>query len=143
MDREPPSSTDAFRPTVAQIEHIALATNDLECLCAFYQQLGAVASPPSTDPDTGIRSGVLDFGGVRLELFERPGGREGTAGNQRLPGHSHIGFALGSADAVDELSRVIEAAGYRVLEPPHRTGELGRYESVVVDPDGNRLKLTV
>jgi lactoylglutathione lyase len=143
MDREPPSSTDAFRPTVAQIEHIALATNDLECLCAFYQQLGAVASPPSTDPDTGIRSCVLDFCGVRLELFERPGGREGTAGNERLPGLSHIGFALGSADAVDELSRVIEAAGYRVLEPPHRTGELGRYESVVVDPDGNRLKLTV
>jgi predicted enzyme related to lactoylglutathione lyase len=35
------------------------------------------------------------------------------------------------------------AAGHRVLEPPHRTGELGRYESVVLDPDGNRLKLTV
>jgi predicted enzyme related to lactoylglutathione lyase len=30
-----------------------------------------------------------------------------------------------------------------VLEPPHRTGDLGRYESIVVDPDGNRLKLMV
>jgi hypothetical protein len=30
-----------------------------------------------------------------------------------------------------------------VLERPHRTGELGRYESVVVEADGNRLKLSV
>ena len=59
------------------------------------------------------------------------------------PGLAHLGFALGSADAVDEFSRAIAAAGHRVLEPPHRAGELGRYESVVLDPDGNRLKLTV
>ena len=109
----------------------------------FYRLLGAVASPPSTDPDTGIRSCVLDFHGVRLELLELQGGREGTAGNEQLPALSHFGFALGSADAVDELSLVIAAAGYRVLEPPHRAGELGRYESVVVDPDGNGVKLTV
>jgi hypothetical protein len=30
-----------------------------------------------------------------------------------------------------------------VLEPPHRAGELGRYESIALDPDGNRLKLSV
>ena len=136
-------SIDALGPTVAQIEHIALATDDVECLRDFYQLFGAVASPPSTDPDTGVRTCVLDFCGVRLELFERPGGRKPTAGTERFPRLSHVGFALGSADAVDELSRIIDAAGYRVLEPPHRTGELGRYESVVLDPDGNRLKLTV
>ena len=66
--------------------------------------------------------------------------RPATSGCRGL---AHLGFALGSADAVDELSRVIAAAGHRVLEPPHRAGELGRYESVVLDPDGNRLKLTV
>jgi lactoylglutathione lyase len=135
--------SDAFRPTAAQIEHVALATNDLGCLCDFYQQLGTVASPPCTDPDTGLRSCVLDFCGVRLELFERPRNGEGAAGAGGSPGLAHVGFALGSADAVDELSRVMAAAGHRVLEPPHRAGELGRYESVVLDPDGNRLKLTV
>ncbi len=129
--------------TVAQIEHIALATNDLEPLCDFYRQLGAVASPPATDSDTGLRSCVLDFCGVRLEVFERPRSSEGAAGEWRSPGVLHLGFALESADAVDELSGVIGAAGHRVLEPPHRTGEPGRYESVVLDPDGNRLKLTV
>ena len=136
-------SGGAFGSTVAQLEHIGLATRNVECLCDFYRLLGAVASPPCIDPDTGVRSCVLDFYGVRLELLELPGRRETTAGNEQLPGLSHIGFALGSADAVDELSRVIAAAGYRVLEPPHRVGELVRYESVVVDPDGNRLKLTV
>ena len=136
-------SSDAFHLAVAQIEHIALATSDVERLCDFYQLLGATASPPSADPGTGLRSRALDFCGVRLELFERPGRAEGAVGDALAPGLMHIGFALGSADAVDELSRVIATAGHRVLERPHRTGELGRYESVVLDPDGNRLKLTV
>jgi lactoylglutathione lyase len=136
-------SSDALRPTVAQIEHIALATNDLECLCDFYEQLGALASPPSTDPDTGLRSCVLDFCGVRLELFEPPASSEGPVDVRRSTGLLHLGFVLGSADAVDALSNVIAAAGHRVFEPPHRAGELGRYESVVLDPDGNRVMLTV
>jgi lactoylglutathione lyase len=135
-------SSDPNR-TVAQIEHIALATSDLERLCDFYRQLGAVASPPSIDPDTGLRSAALDFCGVRLELFERPRGRQDATGDGRSPTLLHLGFALESADAVDELSGVIAAAGYRVLEPPRRTGAVGRYESVVLDPDGNRLKLSV
>jgi len=120
-----------------------LATDDIESLRDFYLQLGGVASPLSTDPDTGLRSCVLDFCGIHLEVFRRRGGGERVAGDEGSPGLLHLGFALGSADAVDELSSVIAAAGHRVLEPPHRAGELGRYESVVLDPDGNRLKLTV
>ena len=129
--------------TLAQIEHIALATNDLERLRDFYVLLGPVASPPFTDREAGVRGCVLDFCGVRLELLEPSGRRVTTAGTDRLRALGHIGFVVGSADAVDELTRVIAAAGYRVLEPPHRAGVLGRYESVVVDPDGNRVKLTV
>ena len=136
-------SSDELGPTVAQIDHIALATNALECLRDFYQQLGAVASPPFADLDTGLRRCALDFCGVRLELFEWSCSREGAASDGPSSGLVHIGFALGSADAVDELIGVLAAAGHRVLELPHRTGELGRYESVVLDPDGNRLKLTV
>lgn len=136
-------SSNAFRPTIAQIEHIALTTNDLECLSDFYRQLGAMASPPFTDPETGARSCVLDFCGVRLELFERSGSLRGAAGVGPSSVLVHLGFALGSADAVDELSGVFAADGHRVLEPPHRIGELGRYESVVLDPEGNRVKLMV
>jgi lactoylglutathione lyase len=135
-------SGDAFLPTVAQIEHIALATTDLEGLCDFYGRFGAVSSPPGVDPGTGLRSCSLDFCSVRLELLEQSRSRD-AAGNVISSGLVYLGFALGSADAVDELTGVLAAAGHRVLEPPHRAGELGRYESVVLDPDGNRLKLVV
>jgi lactoylglutathione lyase len=136
-------SNDAFHPMAAQVEHIALATNDVDRLCDFYRQLGAMASPVATDSGTGLRSRVLDFCGVRLELLERPGRREGADPSALAPGLVHLGFALGSADAVDELTRVIATAGHRVLERPHRAGERGRYESVVLDPDGHRVKFIV
>jgi hypothetical protein len=63
-----------------------------------------------------------------------PAGRQSGLSPRELardalaPGFVHLGFALGSADAVDELTRVIATAGHRVLERPHRTGERGRYE---------------
>jgi lactoylglutathione lyase len=136
-------SSGAFHPAVARLEHIALATNDAERLCGFYQLLGAMAAPVAPDLGTGVRSRVLDFCGVGLELSEQPCRGQGVAGGVLAPGFVHLGFALGSADAVDELTRVIAAAGHRVIEWPHRTGELGRYESVVLDPDGNRVRLTV
>src|SRR5262249_4142682 len=124
-------SSRAVRPTVAQIEHIALATDDVEALRDFYLQLGGVASEPSRDPRTGLQTCMLDFCGVRLELLERPDRGKGAAGDDRSSRLVHLGFALGSADAVDNLSEVVAAAGYRVLEWPRRTCELGCYEGVV------------
>jgi len=134
--------SDGCLPTLAQIDHIALVTGDLDRLCAFYGLLGAAASAPSGASGPGARSCVLDFCGIRLEVFERRGFRGHASGVGPSPGLLHLGFALGSADAVDELSRVLAAGGHRVLEQPHRD-DLGSYESVVLDPDGNRLKLTV
>jgi lactoylglutathione lyase len=135
--------SEAPRPRVAQLGQIALATDDVEGLCDFYRLLGGVASPPCIDRESGLQSCILDFCGVRLELLERPGHGEGASVDGQSSGLVYLSFALGTADAVDELSGVMAAAGYRVLEPPQRTCEDGCYESVVLDPDGNRLKLTV
>ena len=134
--------SEAPRPRVAQLGQIALATDDVECLGDFYRLIGGVASPPCIN-DSGLQSCVLDFCGVRLELLERPDHSEGAAVDGQSSGLVYLSFALGTADAVDELSGVIAAAGYRVLEPPRRTCEIGCYESVVLDPDGNRVRLTV
>jgi lactoylglutathione lyase len=128
---------------IAQIERIALATNDLESLCDFYRRLGGIASPLPTGSEDDLHACALDFCGIRLEVFERPHNRGEAAEEGMSPRLLHLGFALGSADAVDELSRALAADGYRVLEPPHRTRETGRYKSVVLDPDGNRLELSV
>jgi lactoylglutathione lyase len=121
---------------IVGIEHIALATQTVERLLDFYKHLWAEASPLREDAETGLRSCALDFCGVRLELIERPAG-EGQSSSVG------IGFALGSADAVDELTRRLAAAGHRVLEPPRRSCAEGCYESLVLDPDGNRITLTV
>ena len=135
--------SEARRPRVAQLAQVALETADVEGLRDFYRLLGGVASPPCIDREPGCQSCVLDFCGVRLELLARPLHGEGAAVDGQSSRPAYLGFALGTADAVDELSGVMAAAGYRVLEPPQRTCEDGCYESVVLDPDGNRLKLTV
>jgi lactoylglutathione lyase len=36
----------------------------------------------------------------------------------------------------------LRADGYRVLDGPRTTGD-GYYESVVLDPDGNRVEITL
>jgi lactoylglutathione lyase len=43
---------------------------------------------------------------------------------------------------VDSLTARLRQDGYRVVGEPRRTGD-GYYESVVLDPDGNRVEITV
>ena len=134
---------EGLRPRVVQLGQIALATDDVQGLRDFYRLLGGVASPLCIGRESGLQSCILDFCGVRLELLERPDRGEGAAVDGQSSVLVYLSFALGTADAVDELSGVIAAAGYRVLEPPQRTCDAGCYESVILDSGGNRLKLTV
>jgi lactoylglutathione lyase len=53
----------------------------------------------------------------------------------------HLAFVVGDEAAVDDLTERLKADGLRVVDGPRRTGD-GYYESVVLDPDGNRLELT-
>jgi lactoylglutathione lyase len=56
-------------------------------------------------------------------------------------GLTHLAIAVGSELLVDELTQRIKDDGYQVLDGPRRTGD-GYYESVIVDPDGNRIEIT-
>jgi hypothetical protein len=49
-------------------------------------------------------------------------------------------FVVGDEAAVEGLTRAFRTDGVRVVDGPRRTGD-GYYESVVLDPDGNRLEL--
>ncbi len=126
------------------IEHVAIWTDDLERLRAFYERyFGASAGERYENRSTGFRSYFLDLGGgARLELMQMPASDEQRSAGPELLGWAHIAFALGSEHAVNELTNLLRSDGYAILNGPRRTGD-GYYESVVADPDGNRVELTV
>jgi len=130
---------------VARIEHIALWTEDIERLAAFYSQyLGASVGPKYVNASKGFESRFLMFeNGARLEVMKTSTLQplKHAPGVQRM-GLTHLAFSLGTERRVDELTGSLRAAGFAVADGPRRTGD-GYYESVVLDPDGNRIELTV
>lgn len=128
-----------------RIEHLAFWTHDIERCQRFYAAyFGATAGAPYINPKKGFESLFLTFagGGARLEVMKtttlNPAPFE--PGAQRM-GLTHFALSVGSEQRVDELTQRIKADGYAVLDGPRRTGD-GYYESVVVDPDGNRIEIT-
>jgi lactoylglutathione lyase len=59
-----------------------------------------------------------------------------------LAGYAHAAFSVGSRERVDELTGRLREAGVKVVDGPRTTGD-GYYESVILDPDGNRVEITV
>ena len=127
-----------------RIAHVALWTDDLEALRAFYERhLGGRAGPRYAR--AGFASYFLDFddgpsGGTRLELMQMPGVASRDRARQDA-GWIHVALAVGSRDDVDRLTAELAASGVVVADGPRETGD-GYYESVVLDPDGNRVELT-
>jgi lactoylglutathione lyase len=129
---------------VIRIEHIAVWTDDIERLAAFYARyFGADAGPAYVNAAKGFESRFLAFStGARIEVM-----RTTTLGPVALPvgaqrmGLTHLAISIGSERAVDELTARLRADGHAVVDGPRRTGD-GYYESVVLDPDGNRVEIT-
>jgi lactoylglutathione lyase len=127
------------------IEHVAIWTRDLEGLRAFYERwFGARSGERYERAEHGYSSYFLDLDdGARLELMAMssiPDSRDDPLA--QATGLVHFAISLGSEAAVDDVTAQLAANGIRVLDGPRRTGD-GYYESTVLDPDGNRLELTV
>jgi len=91
----------------------------------------------------GFESCFLTFAsGARIELMttSRLSPMRHAPGVERM-GLTHLAISLGSEAAVDELTARLRAEGIVVLDGPRRTGD-GYYESVVLDPEGNRIEIT-
>ena len=124
------------------VNHVAVLVTDLDRSRAFYEEyFEAEAGRLYHNPRTGLRTYFLTFpGGARLELMTRPG--TGPQPGPDALGWSHVAFSVGSERAVDELTARLAADGFAIADGPRTTGD-GYYESVVLDPDGNRVEITV
>jgi lactoylglutathione lyase len=128
-----------------KIEHVAIWTHDLERLRVFYESyFGAHVGPKYQNPKTQFESYFLSFAtGARLELMQMPG--VPASRDDRLAqftGYIHLALATDSIEVVDALTARLRDDGYPVLDGPRWTGDR-YYESVVQDPDGNRIEITV
>ena len=127
------------------IEHVALWTHQLEKMRHFYEHYFAATSGARYDnPAKGFSSYFLRFGsGARLELMSRADVPELSVDPVRQrTGFIHLAFAVGSADAVDAFYATACRDGLSVMEAPRQTGD-GYYEMTLLDPDGNRLEVTI
>jgi lactoylglutathione lyase len=134
------------KPSAMHIKHLAIWTKDLERLREFYQTyFDAISNSLYVNKKKQFRSYFLTFddSGARLELMQRPDieSPKNSKGAE-LSGYAHMAISVGSKDAVDRLTLRLKHDGYPVLGGPRQTGD-GYYESVISDPDGNRIEITV
>jgi lactoylglutathione lyase len=126
-----------------KIEHIALWVEDLDLFCAFYTKyFGAVCSAKYFNPKRNFTSCFLSFGGdeTRIEAMHIPGTKV-PASRGDLKGLAHFALSTGSREAVDALTERLRGDGHPIVGEPRTTGD-GYYESVVLDPEGNRVEIT-
>lgn len=57
-------------------------------------------------------------------------------------GYIHLAFSAGSKENVTTLTERLQAAGYEVMSGPRTTGD-GYFESLVLDPEGNQVEITI
>jgi lactoylglutathione lyase len=126
-----------------KIEHLAIWTSKLEALTNFYvRYFGAVPGNLYLNPARQFRSKFLSFpDGPRLELMQGPGISSDSRGDSRI-GLAHFAMSVGSKANVDALTETLRSAGHAVIGEPRWTGD-GYYESVVLDPEQNRVEITI
>jgi lactoylglutathione lyase len=128
-----------------RIEHIAIWTPDLERLRQFYETyFEGRANTKYVNPRKQFASYFLTFAdGTRLEIMQTPSvPLSNNDVEQQFTGYIHVAFSVGSREAVDALTDRLRIDGYPILDGPRTTGD-GYYESTTLDPDGNRIEITV
>jgi len=126
------------------ISHIALNVRDLENAKKFYgNYFGAVANLLHYQNSiTGLETCFLIFSdGNRLELMTWPELAAKPLGIM-VQGLAHIAFSSGSKKAVEALTEKLKHDGVAVLSGPRTTWD-GYYESLIQDPEGNLIEITV
>ena len=128
-----------------RIEHVAIWTRDIEKLKMFYTRyFNGTAGEKYINSKKCFESYFITFdSGARLELMQMPTiplNLNDTVA--QYIGIIHLAISVGSMEKVNCITDELRKAGYTVVSEPRYTGD-GYYESCVLDPDGNRLELTI
>lgn len=116
-------------PKNASLRHVALAVNKLDECERFYNLLGMRTELKTVD------YAYLTGNGDNISLHKNQTTFETT---QRL---EHIGFALDSIHAVDQLFHALQKHGINITHPPKTFG-IGTHSFSVLDPDGIEVEFT-
>lgn len=123
-----------------KIEHIAIWVEDLEKMRKFYcKYFDGVSNQKYENKVKGFESYFISFDdATRIELMKR---KDIDKREQReILGLVHLAFKVGSKEKVNELTETFRKDGYKIIGEPRTTGD-GYYESVILDPEGNRIEL--
>lgn len=130
-----------------RIEHLAIWAKNIEELRAFYlRYFGAASNERYHNPTKNFQSYFLSFpkgqdgSGCRLELMQKPEIPENDNAVETI-GITHFAISVGSEAAVNSLTETLRNDGHCIVGEPRWTGD-GYYESVVLDPEGNRIEIT-
>lgn len=125
-----------------KVSRIAMYVEDLDRSADFFEKyFGGVRGESCTDPITGSRSAVLLFSGdFGIELINLP--KDLRHKTVLTYGYAHIAFSLGSRGDVDRLASRLLSDGYSLDAYPPRMTNSGRYESGVLDLDGNLIEIS-
>lgn len=126
------------------IEHLAIWVKDLEKMRAFYEKyFEATANEKYHNPAKKFESYFLSFqSGARLELMQKPGIPDNKNDvSEQYTGLIHFAVSTGSIEKVNELTEKLRKDGFQVVGEPRTTGD-GYYESVILDPEHNRIEIT-
>lgn len=122
------------------IDHIAIWVEDLEKMREFYcKYFDGVSNQKYENKIKGFESYFISFdGATRIELMKRRDIEERIY--KEILGLAHLAFKVGSKEKVNELTEIFRKDGYKIIGEPRTTGD-GYYESVILDPEGNRIEL--
>lgn len=122
------------------IDHIAIWVKDLEKMREFYcKYFDGVSNQKCENRVKGFESYFISFNGAtRIELMKRKDVEERIY--KEILGLAHLAFKVGSKEKVNELTEIFRKDGYKIIGEPRTTGDR-YYESVILDPEGNRIEL--
>ena len=126
-----------------KIDHIAIWTKKLEELREFYMNyFGAKSNQKYFNPKKEFSSYFLSFDeGCTIEIMEMPGIPDSKDDPiKQFMGLIHFAIYVGSEKEVDRLTELLRTDGFEIVGEPRTTGD-GCYESVILDPDGNRVEI--